>query len=161
MLLMGFVFVPNSSAETQCETNVHVEQNGEVTEFHNTDCEGVNYESDDGSIRVNVNTNTGNNSIIVQEENTEEAFEPSDAPNVTATSTITPTISPTESEEETVEGDVQGASDTSEPLVHDDVFMSTSLSNSDIFMTVATAFPSPFSQVHKLFSLLQSAVYLL
>lgn len=47
----------SSKTQSSSETNVRIETNGEVKTFHATDNESVNYQSEDGSIKVNINNN--------------------------------------------------------------------------------------------------------
>jgi hypothetical protein len=52
------VNINSNSQNTNSKTDVKVETNGEVKEFHTQGDEDVNYQSDDGSVKVNVNNST-------------------------------------------------------------------------------------------------------
>lgn len=139
----------NGSSTTTSESHVRIETNGNVQEFHSTG-DDINYESEDGSVKVNINNNG-------EEETKTEVTRQVD---VSETSSKTETENKTlESETETIK-EVLSAEDINE-LIKEEVAESESLPTNQIIMSIASIFPTPFGQVQNLFTLIQSAVYLL
>ncbi|GIW61712.1 MAG: hypothetical protein KatS3mg089_0564 [Patescibacteria group bacterium] len=66
----------NTSSQTKSstETNVRIETNGEVKTFHATDNESVNYQSEDGSIKVNINNNNASSATKINPDDSNVAL---------------------------------------------------------------------------------------
>lgn len=65
------VNVNSTTQNANSKTDVRVETNGEVKEFHTQGDEDVNYQSDDGSVKVNVNNATAPSTSSKVESKTE------------------------------------------------------------------------------------------
>lgn len=63
----------NTSSQTKSssETSVRIETNGEVKTFHATDNESVNYQSEDGSIKVNINNNNASSATKINPDDSD------------------------------------------------------------------------------------------
>lgn len=138
----------NSTSTTTSESHVRVETNGEVVEFHSTG-EDINYRSDDGSVNVNIQNNGTENTNTEQEpENTTKEVNTNDS-------------SDTKPLEEQIQGSgVLGAEEKSNPF-ETEVTKPEVLPTNDILLSIVSVLPTPFGQVQKLFTLLQSAIYLI
>lgn len=132
----------HSTTDSSSQTEVIIEQNGKTTRFE-SDGKPVTYTSEDGSVQIDLNSTEIDEGLTESDGNDEPATK-----NTTSTKREIKWI-----EEKTEE--VLGDEDVMESSIFDSEPV---IQPNDIFKALVVTIPTPFTQVEKMVSLIQSAV---